>query len=304
MFNKKMQAEELSEEWVNQLYDALLNSELFSVYRRAFEHSTGHSLSLIHQQVQKTPEKELFRTQNNFCKTLLASNMCHKTCVSHVEDLAIEATTRSKSGACDGRITTTMIPVKMGNTAICFLKTGQVKIEGASLAPVKIKRLFDRLPESSIEKLYESYKEISEVDKDTYFNQLVLLGAFSMQLSSLASEIVENGSSSSIHTERCKRYIGEHLTEKISLDDLAEHINVTTSYLCKQFKKNTGMTIVEYINYHRIQLAKQQLDESPADKIIDVAYQCGFQSLSQFNRTFQKFVGKSPTGYKKKAFTV
>ena len=58
------------------------------------------------------------------------------------------------------------------------------------------------------------------------------------------------------------------------------------------------MTIVEYINVHRIELAKQELKDDPEQKIIDIAYSCGFQSLSQFNRTFQKFAGCSPTKYR------
>jgi AraC-like DNA-binding protein len=62
----------------------------------------------------------------------------------------------------------------------------------------------------------------------------------------------------------------------------------------------TGMTFTEFTNRHRIELAKNELKQS-TKPITEIAYFVGFQSLSQFNRSFCKFAGESPREYRQHA---
>ena len=57
------------------------------------------------------------------------------------------------------------------------------------------------------------------------------------------------------------------------------------------------MTFTEYVNRKRIELAKGEL-KNTEKQITEIAYAVGFQSLSQFNRCFLKFVGESPRQYR------
>mgnify|MGYP001953683936 CR=1 FL=1 len=279
------------------LYEEILHSDLFVVYRNAFEQVTGHALALIHPDVRETPKGEYDRSKNKYCSTLLSLDLCKDQCIDHTERVAGRASLNAHTAKCPGNVTTTLIPVKAGKNIVCYLRTGQVRFNTTLYPKRFLEKLNSSLPESVAEDLDRAYREMPTLDKEKYYDQLVILGAFSLQLSTLASQMLNKEEPENLLIQRCKRYIGEQLTEKICLDSLASHTNVTNSYLCKQFKKHTGLTIVEYINRHRIELAKNILTDSDK-KVIDVAYACGFQSLSQFNRTFSKFTHLSPSKYR------
>jgi AraC-like DNA-binding protein len=70
-------------------------------------------------------------------------------------------------------------------------------------------------------------------------------------------------------------------------------------YLSHQFKAVSGFNLNRYINRTRISNARSLLIESDAT-ITDIAFQCGFKSISQFNRTFKKIVNLTPREYKNK----
>ncbi len=284
-----------------QLYEHLLNSELFAIYRTSFEKVTGHTVAFIHPDVRETPEVEVQRCGNAYCSILQANNFCDKRCLNHTLKLAEKAVDSARTAQCPAKMTGTLIPVKVDKVTVAYLRTGQVKIQVSSTDFAKLDEVQKNLPLSVASDLKEEYDKMASLDEKRYLDQLVLMGAFAMQLSNIAKKALDRTHNDSILTDRCKQYIAKHLSEKICLDSLADHTKVTNSYMCKQFKKHTGMTIVEYINLHRIKQAKQILIEKDTKKIIDIAYECGFQSLSQFNRTFQKFVGSSPTNYRKKS---
>lgn len=296
--NKK---QTLDEPLRTQLYEYLLNSELFSIYRASFEKVTGHTVALIHPDVRETPEPEVQRCSNAYCSILSISDGCSKRCLSHTLKLSLRANNSASTSQCSALMTTTLIPVKAQKKVVAYLRTGQVKLDITSPNLSKLDEVQKNLPLSIAADLKKAYDDMASMDEKMYLDQLVVIGAFAIQLSGIAEKAMDTTNTDSILTERCKQYIAKNLNEKICLDSLAEHTRVTNSYMCKQFKKHAGMTIVEYVNFHRIKQAKRILIDRKESKIIDVAYECGFQSLSQFNRTFQKFVGSAPTDYRKKA---
>ena len=279
------------------LYEMLVESELFVVYRKAFEKVTGHNLSLIREDVSNTPKEELTRCNNDYCSFMIHSGACSNRCTAHIMKLAETSSTHASTHACEGNITTTLIPVKVNNEVICYLHTGQILLESQKETHDLIGQYKGVLPESVTEDLVNAFEALPVQNEKSYYNQLVLLGAFSLQLAGIASEHNGKGTQQNTLVERSKIYIKKQLTEKICLDELASHNQVTPPYLCRQFKKQTGLTIVEYINRHRIELAKKLL-RNDGKKIIDIAYACGFQSLSQFNRSFQRYTHSSPREYR------
>jgi AraC-like DNA-binding protein len=64
------------------------------------------------------------------------------------------------------------------------------------------------------------------------------------------------------------------------------------------FKKATGLTFTDYLARTRIERAKNLL-LNPNVRVSEVAYDCGFISLTHFNRIFKRVVGKSPTDYRR-----
>lgn len=96
----------------------------------------------------------------------------------------------------------------------------------------------------------------------------------------------------------CLNYIQEHFSEKITLQELASFVHLQPNYLCALFKERTGRTIFEHITRLRINSAAKLL-RSTSLPVNQIAEQCGFSSISFFNRKFTHWHKCSPTEYRK-----
>jgi AraC-like DNA-binding protein len=143
--------------------------------------------------------------------------------------------------------------------------------------------------------LEEAYMATPVVEKRRYQAMVTLLAAFSLQLNKLANQIrTEQESEGEDIVELAMDYIDEHLIDPIHLDDVAGALGISPFHFCRKFKAATGMTMTNYLSKERVNQAKEALLNTD-HRITDIAFDAGFQSLSQFNRTFHKFTGMSPT---------
>lgn len=100
--------------------------------------------------------------------------------------------------------------------------------------------------------------------------------------------------------EKTILYINEHISEKISLDELAKIAMMGKTNYSVTFKKITGMTVLEYVLNARIELATNYLMENGGEyNITELAFLCGFNNSTHFNKTFKKLKGKTPSDFKK-----
>ena len=99
------------------------------------------------------------------------------------------------------------------------------------------------------------------------------------------------------------RYIQKNYRQKIELQDVAEHLHMTKSYLCRFFKKETGETIINYTNRVRINNSKLLLADTKIP-LAEVALLCGFEDQSYFTKVFRGFVGVTPRKYRENRVTV
>ncbi|CAI6086788.1 helix-turn-helix domain-containing protein [Cohnella sp. JJ-181] len=100
-------------------------------------------------------------------------------------------------------------------------------------------------------------------------------------------------------TTQIAEYINEHLAEEIYLDVLADKFKMSSGYLSSYFKNKTGMNIVDYINETRIKKAAGLLDDDTL-KIREAAEQVGYKNITSFNRMFKKYMGLTPSEYRKR----
>jgi AraC-like DNA-binding protein len=97
-------------------------------------------------------------------------------------------------------------------------------------------------------------------------------------------------------SDQLAAFIYEYYDEDISLTDMAEHFNLTSSYISTIFKTNLGENFKEFLNRHRIQKAKEILETEDL-KIHQVAERVGYNNVNTFIRIFKKYVGLSPGQY-------
>jgi len=99
--------------------------------------------------------------------------------------------------------------------------------------------------------------------------------------------------------EKVRRYIAEQIHEpNLSREDIANHVFLNPDYLTRVFKKETGMSISDYLQHKRIEYAKDLLMNTDRS-IGDIANSAGYSNLSYFSAIFKKIVGESPGEYRK-----
>ncbi len=93
-------------------------------------------------------------------------------------------------------------------------------------------------------------------------------------------------------TKEIIEYINEHLTEELSLADIAKHFYLSVEYLCRLFKRNTGLTVNQYIAYKRVMLTKElHLKGIP---LTGACAKAGFGDYSTFYRAYKKIMNEPP----------
>jgi len=98
---------------------------------------------------------------------------------------------------------------------------------------------------------------------------------------------------------KAKLIMRENLFEEnFSLNDLSVLVGLSKYHFSRNFKKHTGYSPIQYLNKLKVDFIKEKLLYSK-DKIIDIAYQAGYNDLSTFNKSFLTNCSMSPTKYKK-----
>lgn len=95
----------------------------------------------------------------------------------------------------------------------------------------------------------------------------------------------------------CIEYIYAHIKERITIEDLAAHTNLSTSYLSRLFKEEVGISISDYIREQKIEKAQNLLKYCDYS-LIEITNYLSFSSQSHFIQLFKKLVGMTPKKYR------
>ncbi|EAR03002.1 AraC family transcriptional regulator [Maribacter sp. HTCC2170] len=93
-------------------------------------------------------------------------------------------------------------------------------------------------------------------------------------------------------------FIDENYQRKIDIEEVATICNLGKEAFCRYFKKATGGTFIGFLNQYRISQAKRLL--LTGKNVGETCFECGFESLSYFNRTFKKVVNENPSDFRKR----
>ncbi|WP_371068483.1 response regulator [Sediminibacillus sp. JSM 1682029] len=98
--------------------------------------------------------------------------------------------------------------------------------------------------------------------------------------------------------ERAEAYMKNYYTTDIKAHEVADVVNISPNYFSSLFKQRTGRNFNEYVNELRVEQAKTLLASTPF-KVREVAEQVGYHEYKYFVEVFKKFVGMTPTEYRK-----
>jgi AraC-like DNA-binding protein len=285
------------------LFDKVLHSNLFTTYRDAFRTATGLPLLLLTPEsgisalCQSDPNGSAFCQKLNLCKTAC------QACVQVNQRLNQEAKINGPTTChCFSGMSASAVPVMCNGEAIGILRTGQIfhKTPKPS-AYDKVSKTLRRqgLRDSDIAALREAYLQTQVVSPERYQSMITLLVTFASQLGKHAEKLAlisENSEPEAV--ARARKFIDDALADPLPLSIVAKQAGLSESHFCRVFKDATGLTLTGYINRRRIEWAKKELLK-PEARVSEIAFHIGYQSLSQFNRSFARFTGNSPTNFRR-----
>jgi len=92
-------------------------------------------------------------------------------------------------------------------------------------------------------------------------------------------------------------YVTEHFKEPISLDTMADALGISRFAVSRLFSSSIKINFVNYVHFMRIAYAKELLETTNAS-ILDIAFECGYETLRTFNRVFKEYAGTTPLRYR------
>jgi AraC-like DNA-binding protein/mannose-6-phosphate isomerase-like protein (cupin superfamily) len=139
-----------------------------------------------------------------------------------------------------------------------------------------------------------------ENKKDSYELMVkIILSALFVKLKRILNEKMENeGSYQRGHIEKAMNYITLTLPYDLTPETISNFIHISCDYLKHIFKKYTGYSVMEYVAYKRIELAKQLMQNTDL-KISDIAMDVGIGNFQYFSTLFKKYTGVTPSQYRK-----
>jgi AraC-like DNA-binding protein/ligand-binding sensor protein len=283
-----------------QLIDMLRRSRLFRDYEGVFSKATGLPLALRpleywqHEHHNKTNE-------NPFCRMLAERPATLAVCLQSHAEIVQHTGTSPRTETCPFGLTETAVPVRLGERTMGFLRIGQVLRRSAIQSDKS--RAKSRLAQCGVPfngALRKAWEATPVIPKDKYAAIVRLLSFFAAQLSSLANQLVlERQNVEPPLVQKARDYIERHKAEQLSLGEVAKAAGASVFHFCKVFRKSTGIKFTDYVTRVRLEEARTQL-LNPNRRVSEVAYDVGFQSLTQFNRTFKRIFGQSPTEFRAK----
>jgi AraC-like DNA-binding protein/ligand-binding sensor protein len=282
-----------------QLLETLSRSEMFQDYQRAYTDMTGLPIALRPLETWQLPLRGK-RQENPFCAMMAEKSRTCAACLLMQEELAKAATEGPATVTCAFGLCETAVPVKLGTQTIGLLQTGQVMRQKPTdalfqKAVSKGKELGVDIDTDPAHKAFLATPVISQKKLDS---AATLLAIFADHLSIKSNQLmVQKATAEPPLISKAKQFIHDHITEDLSLAQVAAAVHTSVFYFCKQFSKLTGTTFTEYVSRMRVEKAKNLL-LNPNLRISEIAYEVGFQSLTHFNRVFKNVVGESPTEYR------
>lgn len=101
------------------------------------------------------------------------------------------------------------------------------------------------------------------------------------------------------YAEDVVAYIQSNYMRKLTVDSIAEGLNLSKSYVSHLFKEMTGFTVMEYVMGYRLTQVKYLLEMEPDKALKDIANESGFESVSHFSRYFREKVGVTAREYRR-----
>ncbi len=281
-----------------ELIDTLRRSKLFRSYEQVFSEATGLALAIRPLEFWQLAHHGK-KHENPFCALLAENPATLAVCLRAHQEMIDHTGVLPHTVTCPFGLTETAVPIKLGEQIVGYLRIGQVlRHMRAKTDTGKVRRELEKCGVRFTGEIRKAWKKNPLIPPDRYNATVRLLTFFAEQLSALGNQIVlEEQNAEPPLVLRAREYIDKHKTEELSLADVAKAAGASVFHFCKVFHKATGLKFTDYVARMRLEDARNRL-LNPNLRVSEIAYDVGFQSLTQFNRTFKRVFGQSPTDFR------
>lgn len=276
------------------LYQKLREFPELVEFQRDFELLSGMTLAFVNE---LGLGEELRRAPLPVCSAMDATDAGRAMCARSRHALLANAGDCSSCTVCDAGLNEAVIPLNIsGIRAGYFMFCGTVPQIPTAHTLHKARHLLEKngiaCDEFDLEALLAE-TPVVPADALGAYQRIVQLAAKQIALK-VTDQLVDPVAAMPPSVMKACRYIRAHaLVDDVSLGEVARHCSVSEGHLSRMFHRATGLTFREYLTQVRIERAKVLLTQS-SKSVTEIAFESGFQSLSQFHRAFQKVHGISP----------
>lgn len=158
--------------------------------------------------------------------------------------------------------------------------------------------VYARLSDQECEQVENLIRESVHYHGNRQYEKLVEIDCLLRLLTVIGNNLVDAVSPPKGDMNRAIEYINTHIYSDLRIEDICRHIHMSKYHFCRKFKKNTDLTVMEYILKTRIVLAKNMLAMENVS-VSEVSERCGFGSISYFCRVFKEHTGETPLQFRK-----
>lgn len=182
--------------------------------------------------------------------------------------------------------------LKRYGTEDCDLEISFEMEAGSVLRTKENPKLFDMASELEHELSEERYGK-SVMSNVLLLRLLVECGRVARAQQQTNSNLI---TTENVRVLEIMKYIDTHLSEEISIEQLAERFYFSKYHMMRLFRQETGQSIYEYLTLKRLLHAKDMIVHG--ENATESCYSSGFRSYSSFTRAYAKYFGMTPTGRK------
>ncbi|HYC71500.1 MAG TPA: helix-turn-helix domain-containing protein [Opitutaceae bacterium] len=181
------------------------------------------------------------------------------------------------------------------------LLRGEVLIEGLSSARARHDQDLFSQWEADLQTPSDEAHHIVMLEMEGRLRRMI--GSLALALAASSGAAKSRGRSTTLHggelnkVEQIACLIAQRYTEQLTVTEIGQAVGLHPNYAMGLFKKAFGTTLIDYLTNHRVSHA-QRLLATTDEKIVDVAFRSGFNSISRFNEAFRRVCGCTPREYR------
>lgn len=287
------------------MVEAIANARMFREWLDAFRELTGFDIHLI-DGAGIDADLERAAEATGLCRQLcVGSDRCRQCRERFARRLGSHGNHHGGPFAmrCFAGLTVTAVPVTLGDNSVAFLCTAPVCIwvrRRAGAAGVVAKRIEGSRFGISRRKLRETVRQIPVRERSCYNAAVSMLRIIAAQVSHLSRQLLapaDSGRHERSTVQRCRNLLDQRFTDDVHVNQVAEELGVSRSYLSHLLARHLGMSFTDCLHGLRLAEFKRLLDDSELT-ITEALFAAGFQSVSQANRVFRAATGMSPRDFR------